>query len=706
MKTVVEHICTGAITQISSYDSSKTNVGSLIKQKTGNNPLDKYIGPMPIGVARPMEASVAIPVAYPSVVPWSTDKHWVFFADNSTAAATRRIVMYEYDLNTSQFNWNGYIFTSGVVPGNKTIRGFRMVYETYSTGTVAVNGTGVFGSGTMFTDDRMAVGARIGFGSTIPTGINTWYTINSIVNNTSLGLSSSAGAYPSGTPYIIEELRAVMGVTNSVASGGGVLVLKGLNPSSFSAAGYGIPDATTLDNRQAGYMLVDNMAVPTNTTIAGMGLDSIISTTGHFTWVLNGTTTAQIYKYNLRAPLTTLGGRSASAFEFSTGISAALAGTASQANNGRIITCNHGPGSGVKSFYFTTTTRVYRCAENTISSGSTTFLTDVMVEVPPGGSTTYALTSVFQSVDYSDSIDKLIILTSAAAGVRSYITKYNTTADAFDHIFLMDSKQTDQSTADSDGVIHPTLNATAMSVWSENGIFYLCRNGTTAILNQIYAVPVGAHWTYAVDTNQRLISPVLSTTNATKLYRVYVNCARQLGSGTLGSPPEPIRIYVRTSGISDNSGAWILLDDSNDLSSITVTNEIQIMIEFKTIGGLCIPNRIYNFGVVYEDSNTDSHYNPSVTKSSAASRIFAWRQGSLWGGTIPDLNILIYNLNTNGVILDDTVTSSSAGNWEYSTDGSNWNVWSSSADLVGNYIRYTADSLPDGIPVKAVIIQA
>ena len=63
-------------------------------------------------------------------------------------------------------------------------------------------------------------------------------------------------------------------------------------------------------------------------------------------------------------------------------------------------------------------------------------------------------------------------------------------------------------------------------------------------------------------------------------------------------------------------------------------------------------------------------------------------------------------MNTNGVILDDTVTSSSAGNWEYSTDGSNWNVWSSSADLVGNYIRYTADSLPDGIPVKAVIIQA
>jgi len=62
---------TGLKTPISSYDESKTNLGSLIKQYTGPLSTDKYAGPMKIGMTRPMEQSTAIACMYPHVIQFS-----------------------------------------------------------------------------------------------------------------------------------------------------------------------------------------------------------------------------------------------------------------------------------------------------------------------------------------------------------------------------------------------------------------------------------------------------------------------------------------------------------------------------------------------------------------------------------------------------------------------------------------------------------
>lgn len=705
MKTAYEHLFTGDTQSISSYDSTKTLLGSLIQQRTGASASDKFAGPIPIGVARPMEQSTAAAMAFPSVIAWSSTKHWVFLAENSTAALTRRIFFYEFDIPTSTFTWKGFITANFVTnTGNKTVRGFRAVRTTHSTGTCSASGTAVTGTSTLFSADRIGAGARIGFGSTNPTAITTWYDISSITNDTSLTLSSTAGSISDG-PYVIEELRFVLALTNATATNGGLFVLKGINYSTFSAVGLNIAEASTVDNIRGIYWLADAGTV-TNTISAGMGIDSTSSVTSHFVWVLDGTTTAKIFKYDIRASLGSLSaGKSTSAFVLATGTTGTLTGTTSQINNGRIITASHGPGSGVKCFYFTTTTRIYRVIESAITSGVTNFLSDNMTEVPPGGSSTYAATVALQSIDYADSLDRFIIMSSGASGVRSYVSKYNTTADQMDHIFLVDTKQTDQSTADSGGVVHPTINATSMSAWSESGLWYLCRNGTTAVLNQLYAVPCGAHWTYASTTNQRLITPSISTTNAKKLYRFYVQFTKQIGDATLGTSPEPFRVYYRTSGISDDSGSWILGDDSGDLTGVSPGSAIQFMFEFKMIGNTLIPSRIHGITIVYEDYQTDSHYNPSVSKSNVGSLIFAWRQVTSWGGTIPTLNIIIYNANTGASVLNDTTASQSSGTFQYSTDGTNWNSWSSGADTVGNYIRYTASSLPNSIPVRAVITQ-
>jgi len=53
------------------------------------------------------------------------------------------------------------------------------------------------------------------------------------------------------------------------------------------------------------------------------------------------------------------------------------------------------------------------------------------------------------------------------------------------------------------------------------------------------------------------------------------------------------------------------------------------------------------------------------------------------------------------MIFYDTVLTSASGTWEYSTDnGVTWLPWSSSADAVGNYIRYVADFIPVGIKLR------
>lgn len=693
---------TGLTTPISSYDETKINLGSLIKQYTGPLTTDKYAGPIKIGIARPMEQSTAIACMYPHIISFSSTIDWVFLADNSTAATTRRIVLYEYDKTTSIFNWKGFITLTYPTATNHTIKGLRVSRELYTTGTVGASGTAVTGSGSSWVTDRQSVGCRIGFGSTDPTEISTWYEISAIGNNTSITLTSSAGTITAGTSYVIEDIIIINTTVNATATNGGLYIVKGIRPEIFITTGTTIPAATTVDNIRAVYWLADASTV-TNTIACGNSLDNFVSWSDQSVYVLDATG-PKIYVYNFRAALTLASGKSTTTNTIKTG-NQAVTGTISQTNNGRVGILSHGPGSGVKSLYFVTTTRLYRVAITNIVASSTSWQSDAMVEIPPGGSNTYLAGSGMTSCEISSGIDRLVISTTGAAGIRSYVTKYNTISDPFDHIFLNDDKQQDQSTSDSGGVAHPAILASAFSFWSENGILYLIRTGTTAALNQLYTLPIGAHWFYALSNSELLITPKFDISDSSKLYNLYVNSVNKLGTDTFSLPTEPYRIYYRTSGISDNTGAWNLLDDSGDLSGISGTN-IQFAISFKILGTTCVPSRIMGLSLIYEDLSTDGRYQPSVANSNISLNQFAYRQSVLWGSNIPNMRIRLYNALTNALILDDTILSSSFGTWEYSDDnGSTWNTWLDTADVVGNYIRYTADSLPGGVRVKALLTQ-
>lgn len=710
----VEKLTTGTTAEYpSGYDATKWNLGPQIEQYTGSNAYDKYIGPVRPNLARPVDESTSIPPNFIDSVQWSSTVDWVFGIE-SVVGATKRITAYSYNRATSAYSWKGFI-TFSVTNATNVQRGFRMCYYTHTTGTVGVSGTAVTGSSTAFSTQRIAVGARIGFGTTNPNSVTTWYYISAIGSDTSITLTLTAGTIAAGTSYVIEELRPVITLTNTTTTNGGLFIGKGITWDDFTTTGTTIAaSASTADNLKLTYWLADASTV-TNITSCGITVDGNMKTgftgTSHFAYVLDGTSSVKVYKYNLRANDTiTTGKMVLTGSNIVTTGAQAVTGTNSQTNNGIICTATHGAGNNVKSIYFVTTTRVYRAAETNITAGNTTWQSDNRVEVPPGGATVQAASSTMTFINYSSSIDKFYITTTGASGARSYLTAYPTVSgDEFEYIFGNSFIQLDNAAADSDSVPLPydTRNL-PLYIETSNGIAHVLRFGsaTTGTLG-MHALAIVAHWDFAAVTNNVAITPEMLTPNNYRFKRLYVEAVEKIGSGAFLTPLMGYRSYYRTTGISDNSGSWTLIDDSGDLSGVSGTSSVQFKFEFQTLGNVHgIPARILSLAVLYEDLVTDSHYQPSVANSSTSNKRFAWRFSSAFGDSVPALRIRLFDAVSGGSLVDDTTTSPT-GTWEKSTDGgSNWVAYNTTdKENETTYIRYTPASLGDNIKVRALLTQ-
>lgn len=695
---------------LETYDAGKLGLGSLMYQNSGVTPESNFAGPLPIAVGRPMEASVAIPYAFPWAMRWSasatSQKDWVFMADIATAAATRRLGMYEFDRITGVLNYLGFVAVT--FPGTseaKTIRGLRMSYEKHTVGTVSVSGTAVTGAnGTQFVTDRACVGNRIGFGSTDPAAITTWYEISAIASDTGLTLSTSAGTIAADTPYVIEDLRAYMLVTSVTTSLGGLYVVKGLKKELFSPTGGAVPAGVTTDSIKACYFLKD---ASTGTALAGFGLafEDKTSFIARSMWLLHTLANPIMIKFNVYKALTLSAGADTSALLLITGAGGAVTGTTSQLNNGRLANPTQGPGAGSDCIYFTTSTRVYRTiAVGSISAAQTTWLADTMTEVPPGGTNTFAAGGGLQAIEYSSVIDKFILTTTGAAGIRNYVTQYRTDGGQMDRIIFADLKQNDQGLADSNITPFPNPIAATFTCWVEGGMLYAIRFGTTAALNQLYVVPLGADWEYIATSGSRLVLPKIDTPNADSYVSCFVNAVQVIGGLTdknLGMPTEPYRVQFRTSGIDDNSGGWTNLDSTGDLSGVAGAAAIQFRIEFR-MGNTLIPARILGAAVLYNEVATDSHFLVS-DKSDPSLKRFVWWFASAFGTAVPHLRVRIYDALTDSVLVDDD-TNTPTGTWERSTDGTTFSAWNNTDR--GNdttYYRYTPASIADDVVVKPVL---
>ena len=802
MKAAVEHHFTGTTEPLTgTYDSTKTMIASMLRQATGAGVEDKFISTKSSAIVNIPEIFTSGSQFMPHIYKWSDNIYWIFTASNASVAATRTIALSEFDASTSTITYKGFITLSGTtVTGNKTVRSLRAFVYEHSSGTVSTSGssTTITGSSTQFTTDRIAVGARIGFGTTDPTAVTTWYEVTAIASDTSLTINAPVNL-SGGTAYVIEEIRVAVAVTSSVLLNGGVHLIKGLNYSTFTSGGTTIAEATTVDNIRASYLLRDGVgtlgtstatvtysgtanilslnnhglnvgdpvtftttsALPTGLstgtvyyviatnlgtnqfsvsatfngalqgiTAAGTGTHTVNSAscyasaglaidddgksaTNHDLYLVNATTSTSngiIVKYNMRAALTVgamtggpASGTSVSAFSLKTS-TVTTTGTISQLNCSRIFSVGHGASSGVKSLYFVTTSRVYRCPVANLTAASTNWLVDAMLEAPPGGAVTYSALSSMSQVDYSSTIDRLFV-SNTGGRLGTYVTPYVTAGEQFEKYVGANLSRLKLSTTvggASDGLFPQAT----LTLWTEDGWMFAIPSTTTSGQNWLYVFPFGADAYYNSTSNQHIITPKMATPNATKLYHVYLDHQEYAGTYGLGFPVETYRVWYRTTGIDDNSGAWTEVPVGADLQSAAPGDYIQFKIAFDIMGEICVPTRVYSIVCIYEDDTQDSHYQPSLTKSSATNRQFVWRQESSWGSNIPNMQIRLYNASTGFLVLDDTVTLSTSGTWEYSTNGTTWNSWSNSADAIGNYIRYTATTLPNNITVRALLTQA
>jgi hypothetical protein len=194
--------------------------------------------------------------------------------------------------------------------------------------------------------------------------------------------------------------------------------------------------------------------------------------------------------------------------------------------------------------------------------------------------------------------------------------------------------------------------------------------------------------------------------NALSYSNVYVKCPNFIGSDALGFNPDRLVIYYRTgtADISDDKNTWKLVPRNGDLSDITVSDQIQFSVAFDVFGTFGLYNRLQGICFTYNDNQQDDHYLASLEESNIANNQIVWIQVKSWNGNIPELKINIYNNETNSLLIDDTTTVQTQGTFEYSEDqGVTWDPWDATKNAIGNYIRYTANSLPANINVKIIL---
>lgn len=712
MKVAIEQVFNGSLVQQAvgaAYDASKINRGKHTGQyNLGAGDTDKFIGPSPLNTANFGESSLAIPSQFVHPVKITDDLFWIFGSDGATAAATRRVQLWTWVPSTNTYTLIGAITCTFPTATVHTVRGIRAILENYATGTVGVSGTAVTGSGTAWLTG-LSVGSRIGFGSTDPQQITTWYAISAIGSDTSITLSSSAGTVSAGTPYVIQDLMIVQATTNATATNGGLFVTKGLRFEDFQNPATTIPAATTVDKIKACYWLKDAATI-TNTAIGGCALGELNSWSQQYIYSTDGAaTTLKLFRYNIRAPLTlTAGAATLTGSDIVITGNQAVTGNLSQANNGRVATLSHGPGSGVACLYLFTLTRVLRVPLAAIVAGSTTFVADQMSEVPPGGTNTGVATAGFTSMDVANSLDKLVITAAASTGTI-YITDYYTGGTAMDRRAGCLTQQLPSALRDTDSpAFVRSVMANIPFVWVEDGwLFYLYTQSATTTTNALTAYPLAADLGFLAEVPNRIICPKL-TLGATpsKIYRALVNAVENMGDDTMGVAPDMYRLQYRTSGIDDNTGSWIDVPQSGDLSGVSPSANIQFAFVFRTAGVIMLPARILSLALLYEtDDALPSQYRWNFGDFNAANGTFAWVQTVLFGSTPGVHTINVYRADTDALVLTQASTGTTNGTFEY-WNGSAWDAGIGS-DSVGRRRRFVPTaSLPSGVDLYAKITVA
>ena len=549
------------------------------------------------------------------------------------------------------------------------------------------------------------------------------------INTQRLNLVNASINYSAGTPYVIEDLRFYIGRIGTNSNNYGTYNIKGVKITDF-VSGTTTINATTNGyygiNARTCYWLPFVLNSSSYNTLS-LVLDDKVNYTSQYLYQFNYNNLTIFYRdvRNLyRITNTTTMVYPESLFNTTIGFDSGL----QTYNNPIITTMQSGSASGIKSMYYPRPGSIRQIPMGNIQNNINPLSfpdSQLVSEIPPGGTTTYPTNNAFFNLSYMPEIDRLIISTNGVAS-KSYITQFNTTyvapslvstfwsrdeynklsyENSFERSFLVNNQQLQGPLSNINAPKYPDTQGTTVPFIRSNEGWLHYNRGVATTENIIYSIPLSADEQYVSTSNNVIITPKYVIPNLISITGFYLNTLKEIGSGVFSQSPEPIFTDFRTIGIDDNLGSWTTFNGVDDLNGLLCNNTtnsitIQFRIRFRVAGINCYPNRLYGFTFTYEDDTIDSHYAASISKSSLSSKIFAFNQISLFGGTIPDMRVRVYNANTGEIILYDTVTDSNLGVWEYSTDGINWNPWSFSADSVGNYIRYTANYLPSNYKLR------
>jgi hypothetical protein len=704
-------------------------------------PSSNFIGPNVTSKVSMFEQSTSISGVVSCGLTWSGTIDWIFIIE-AVATITKRVSLYVYNRVTGIYVYRGFItFTRpvGIGAGGAANRGLSVAYYTHTTGTVGVSGTTVTGNGTLFVTQRIAAGARIGFGTTDPTSVTTWYYIQSINSNTSITLTFNViSTINVGTSYVIEELRVILldavltPSANSPLSG--LFIAKGVNFDDFSLGGTTIAASNgTIDNLKLCYQLTDSYRTGGTFSQAGTvsnqnpqsaNLDGPRKTDfdglTHSLYVIDNSqlfsTNFRLYVYNVRANDTITSGLMAltSSNVQITGpvtLTGAVTTTTTIGNIACIATTKHGPGAGMKSLYFCTPTRFYRVDLTNIYHGKPNWISNVRTEIPPGTTTTVPISANMWAISYDESSDRFIVHTIAVnTGFKFHYTRFGEqTTDRFDYPLGLHLNYADGSTSDPRSI--PIVgNFTATHAWiamiSLNGLTHVVKWGQNFLgQTNIFAIPYASHWEFANTTNEVAISPVINLSNLDEFIRISIMDLTYLGLDPYVTTINRLRTYCRTTGIDNNTGGWEPIDDSGDLSNIDPSNQIQFKFEFQILGmNFNIPPRFFGFNLIYKELVTDEHYQLSVGSSDEQTKRFVWRFASSFGATVSPLRVRLYDNYTDSLLVDDN-TSNPIGTFQRSTDnGFSWATYNSQDKTnETTYIRYKPLRLSDTVDVRPIL---
>ena len=715
-----------ANTPLASYDATKWNLSPLWKKRS-DIAGGAFFAPILPANFRPVETTAAIPGIMPDTIQWSSTLDWSFSFDNAATAATRRVQLFTFDRTGSQPlpQFVGFINITYPNATNFTFQGARVAYNLYTVGQAAVSGTTVTGTSTLWQTNRMSVGSRIVFGTQDPTTFNAANSsvITAIGAEGTITIADNLGTIGNGN-YVIEDLQLYMGMRNATATNGGFFIVKGLSYRDFVFGGTAIPSATTVDNIKACYWLADATTV-TNTNAIGLDMGTFVDWTHHYVYIGDSaaTTNITIYKYNARVALTNLSSGkdfTSAVLTAKTGSQTGLTGNCAIVDNIKLATpvAGHGLGNGVEALFFCTVTRWYRIPTSGVIGSSTSFVTDGTTEVPPGGVNYIPASGALAFCKYVSTIDAFIIQTSNATGFRAYVSKYYNDGTRFWKIFLTDDKVLDQQAAFNEGgVIHGTTNNVLQTMGVCNGLLYMLGTGTTNITNIGRILPIGADAAFQIASlssggtvaasGQILISPKFTLGAGQVLSKVAFNQQDQVGgliSEGIAVPSEALYEFYRTTGISDNSGAWIPFPINDDFSTLGISGtDIQFAALARTIGITCVPPRAFSIVGTYQDFAGWTNFVGSELASDRTTKKFGWLFRTAFSGPVPPARVIIKDVFSGAVLVDDNTTAN-PGNFQRSTDGcATWGAYANT-DKGNNttYWQYQA-SMADNVNAIATL---